>query len=149
MVKVVQKALTEGRWEIGMARKKEEREKTSPALTKDPVHRGQQWIPPTFWKCHLVTDSEGKWDFTRREGEARTTQIKSERRRATQTGSFGIPLPVHSKRIPNAYFFHVRICLALISKAHSACQDNFHSSPGHPAIERFHSRKRKHTLRPM
>lgn len=70
---------------------------------------------------------------------------KLRQHKLNQTGSFGISLPVRSKRIPNADFFHVRMYLALISKVYSACQDNFHSSPGHPAIQWFHSRKRKHT----
>lgn len=57
MVKEVQKALAEGRWEIRKARKKEQgkkkresergvREKTPPALTKNRTHRGHEF-PPT------------------------------------------------------------------------------------------------------
>lgn len=149
MVKVVQKALTEGRWEMEWLERKKRERKHLLRLPRTPCTEASSESPQPsenviWWQT--VKESETLQGVR---AKLRTTQIKSERRRATQTGSFGIPLPVHSKRIPNAYFFHVRICLALISKAHSACQDNFHSSPGHPAIERFHSRKRKHTLRPM
>lgn len=129
---------TVGDWEE--IKKEREKEKGSPVLTKNPPPRTAGNSPNLL----KMWSGNRHWRKVRRcQGELRNT---NEIRKVVRPGWLLWNAASRSfSQNPHASFSPVSIRLTLISKAHSACQDSFHSSPGLPAIQRFRSRKRKHT----